>query len=90
MNFVSKLCFQVHIFNRFFQTVLLEDIAEKHVALEKEDLDAPVPRSLLPSAQLENMHEMCGNPIMSPGHERRIWGGGPITNQQWPWLGKIH
>lgn len=88
--FSSEFCFQVHIFNRFFQTVLLEDIAEKHVALEKEDLDAPVPRSLLPSAQLENMHEMCGNPITSPGHERRIWGGGPITNQQWPWLGKIY
>jgi len=88
--FSSEFCFQVHIFNRFFQTVLLEDIAEKHVALEKENLDAPVPRSLLPSAQLENMHEMCGNPITSPGHERRIWGGGPITNQQWPWLGKIY
>ena len=78
------------IFSLLFQTVLLEDIAQKNIVLEKEDLDAPVPRSLLPTAHLENMHEMCGNPIMSPGHERRIWGGGPITNQQWPWLGKIH
>ena len=78
------------VFKEYFQTVLLEEIAEKNIVLEAEAFEAPVPRSFLPAKDLENMHEMCGNPTMSPGHERRIWGGGPITNQQWPWLGKIH
>ena len=34
-------------------------------------------------------HEMCGNPIKSPKDQRKIWGGGPITNSQWPWLGSV-
>ena len=34
-----------------------------------------------------NRPELCGNPFVSPAHVRKIWGGGPISNSQWPWLG---
>ena len=36
---------------------------------------------------VKNNHEICGRPIKSPGIQRRIWGGGPISTTQWPWLG---
>jgi len=36
-----------------------------------------------------NRPELCGNPFVSPAHVRKIWGGGPISNSQWPWLGML-
>lgn len=35
----------------------------------------------------QHQQQMCGNPVKSPKDQRKIWGGGPITNSQWPWLG---